>query len=127
MCTCAHPHTHTHTLRHYNYFVYIKEFAQSFNPEMHLHCGPARYDRNGISVAHIILTALKKHYSLWKTERHIETTEEQWPLADMHKWESNGITFLCTSPGHSFINDLPTSFFSPYQVFFLSGKLQRTA
>lgn len=37
---------------------------------------------------------------------------------------------LCSSPclrAIVLLNDLPTSFFLPYQVFFLSGKLQRTA
>ena len=98
MCKCAHPHK----LKYYNYFVYIKKLAQSFKPELHLHCGPARYDRNGISVAHIISTALK-NTTLFGKLRHIETTEEQWPLAHTHKWESNGIMFLCMSLGHSFI------------------------
>lgn len=101
-CASADNHTHTHSLNYYNYFVYIKKLAQSFNPELHLHCGPARYDRNGISVAHIILTALKNTTLFGKLKRHIQTREEQWPLTGTHKWESNGIMFLCMSLGHSF-------------------------
>jgi hypothetical protein len=91
--------THTHSLKYYNYFVYIKKLAQSFNPQLHLHCGPARYDRNGISVAHIILTALKNTTLFGKLK---DTLRQEKKSGLLQKWESNGIMFLCMSLGHSF-------------------------
>lgn len=123
-CKCAHPHTHS--LKYYNYFVYIKKLAQSFNPELHLHCGPARYDRNGISVAHIILTALKNTTLFGKLKDTLRQQKNSG-LLQTHKWESNGIMFLRMSLRHSFIKWSANFILLPYQVFFLSGKLQRIA
>jgi len=96
-------YTHTHSLKYYNYFVYIKKISTIFQSWTASTLWPCKIWQKWNLSSTYYINCIKKHYSLWKTERHIETREEQWPLADTHKWESNGIMFLCMSLGHSFI------------------------
>ena len=130
LCSYMHVHVHTYTysLTHIlQYFLYIKKLAQSFNLELHLHCGPVRYDRYRISVVHIILPALKNTNLFGKLK---DTLWQQKNSGLLQTYTNGKVMELCSSAclwAIVLLKDLPTSFFLPYQVFFLSGKLQRIA
>lgn len=72
----AHAKACTHT--YYGSMYIQKNLAHSFNPELHVYCGPKSYEGYRISVVYVILPALKKHYSLWKTQKIKDTLRHEF-------------------------------------------------